>query len=268
MGISTSTGTLIAGQSRTFNLSPASAVTLTLSPNVRVTITETPATVAATGLGGNASRVHEPRLPGTFTYGPYPMGGTVVVDVESNSGSSVGWVRSDSIIAESADGAQALVDGGGNTFTVPKIIGQGLDIAGSRTITGSTTETSVYSLTIPGGTMDANSSLRVSALMSMTNNANVKTMRIKFGNTTPLTLTATPASVAVNSLQATIQNMGSQSAQEAHPSIVTSFGSSAAALATGANNTAIDQLLEITLQLTVSGDTASLRRVLVELIRP
>lgn len=68
MGISTSTGTLIAGQSRTFNLSPASAVTLTLSPNVRVTITETPATVAATGLGGNASRVHEPRLPGTFTF--------------------------------------------------------------------------------------------------------------------------------------------------------------------------------------------------------
>lgn len=113
MGISTSTGTLIAGQSRTFNLSPASAVTLTLSPNVRVTITETPATVAATGLGGNASRVHEPRLPGTFTYGPYPMGGTVVVDVESNSGSSVGWVRSDSIIAESADGSQSVVDGAG-----------------------------------------------------------------------------------------------------------------------------------------------------------
>ena len=47
MGISTSTGTLTTGQSRTFNLSPASAVTLTISPNVRVTITETPATVAA-----------------------------------------------------------------------------------------------------------------------------------------------------------------------------------------------------------------------------
>jgi len=118
MGISTSTGTLIAGQSRTFNLSPASAVTLTLSPNVRVTITETPATVAATGLGGNASRVHEPRLPGTFTYGPYPMGGTVVVDVESNSGSSVGWVRSDSIIAESAYGTQSVVDGDGTEFPI------------------------------------------------------------------------------------------------------------------------------------------------------
>jgi len=113
MGISTSTGILTAGQSRTFNLSPASAVTLTLSPNVRVTITETPATVAATGLGGNASRVHEPRLPGVVTYGPYPMGGSVLVENESNSGSSVAWVRSDSIVAESADGSSSLVDAAG-----------------------------------------------------------------------------------------------------------------------------------------------------------
>lgn len=104
MGISTSTGTLTAGQSRTFNLAPASAVTLTLSPNVRVTITETPATVAATGLGGNASRVHEPRLPGTFTYGPYPMGGSVVVDVDSNSGSTVTWVETSSIYSKDSNG--------------------------------------------------------------------------------------------------------------------------------------------------------------------
>ncbi len=98
MGISTSTGTLTAGQSRTFNLAPASAVTLTLSPNVRVTITETPATVAATGLGGNASRVHEPRLPGVVTYGPYPMGGSVLVENESNSGSSVGWSETSALM--------------------------------------------------------------------------------------------------------------------------------------------------------------------------
>ena len=78
MGISTSTGTLTAGQSRTFNLAPASAVTLTLLPNARVTITETPTGVSGSGLGGNATRVHEPRLPGTFTYGPYPMGGSVL----------------------------------------------------------------------------------------------------------------------------------------------------------------------------------------------
>ena len=122
MGISTSTGTLAAGQSRTFNLAPASAVTLTLSPNARVTITESPATVTATGLGGNATRVHEPRLPGVVTYGPYPMGGSVLVENESNSGSSVAWVRSDSIVAESADGAQSLVDTAGNNYELGDVI--------------------------------------------------------------------------------------------------------------------------------------------------
>ena len=122
MGISTSTGTLTAGNSRTFNLSPASAVTLTLSPNVRVTITETPATVAATGLGGNASRVHEPRLPGTFTYGPYAMGGVVVVAVASNSGSSVAWTRKDTVVTTSADGT-SLVSGDGTVIsTAPALM--------------------------------------------------------------------------------------------------------------------------------------------------
>ncbi len=116
MGISTSTGTLVAGTSRTFNLAPASAITLTLPPNCRVTITESPATVAATSLGGNATRVHNPRLPGTFTYGPYPMGGSVLVENGSNSGSSVGWVRSDALIAESVDGTSSLVDGAGNSI--------------------------------------------------------------------------------------------------------------------------------------------------------
>lgn len=114
MGTSTSTGTLTAGQSRTFNLAPASAVTLTLLPNVRVTITESPAAVAATGLGGNATRVHEPRLPGTFTYGPYPMGGSVVVDVDSNSGSSVSWVETSSIYSKDSSGnVTGLVGPGG-----------------------------------------------------------------------------------------------------------------------------------------------------------
>lgn len=151
MGISTSTGTLTAGQSRTFNLSPASAVTLTLSPNVRVTITETPAIVAATGLGGNASRVHEPRLPGVVTYGPYPMGGSVLVEVESNSGSSVSWVRSDSIVAESADGLSSLVNTAGNVFqtgSAPAL----KTLAEMLAYTPATDGAEVYVTDLPSGT--------------------------------------------------------------------------------------------------------------------
>ena len=96
MALSTSTGTLAVGASRTFNLSPGSALTLVAPPNCRVTVTETPNTVDASGVGGNASRVHNLQLAQTVTYGPYPMGGTVVVANASNSGSVVTCTRSES----------------------------------------------------------------------------------------------------------------------------------------------------------------------------
>ena len=96
MALSTSTSTLAVGASRTFNLSPGSALTLTTLPNCRVTVTETPNTVSASGVGGNASRVHNLQLGQTVTYGPYPMGGDVLVENASTSGSVVTWIRSDS----------------------------------------------------------------------------------------------------------------------------------------------------------------------------
>ncbi len=114
MALSTSTGSLAVGASRTFNLSPGSALTLVAPPNCRVTVTETPNTVSASGVGGNASRVHNLQLGQTVTYGPYPMGGTVVVANASNSGGAVTWVRSDALVAESASGVVSLVDGDGN----------------------------------------------------------------------------------------------------------------------------------------------------------
>ena len=116
MALSTSTSTLAAGASRTFNLSPGSALTLVAPPNVRATVTETPNTVSASDVGGNASRTHDLQMVQTVTYGPYPMGGTVVVANASNSGATITWVRSDSIVAESAAGAVSLVDGDGMPF--------------------------------------------------------------------------------------------------------------------------------------------------------
>lgn len=113
MALSTSTSSLAVGASRTFNLSLGSALTLVAPPNCRVTVTETPNTVSASGVGGNASRVHNLQLPQTVTYGPYPMGGTVVVENASNSGGAVTWVRSDALVAESASGAVSLVSGDG-----------------------------------------------------------------------------------------------------------------------------------------------------------
>ena len=113
MSTTTTTGTLAAGESKTFTLAPGAAVSLTLSPNPRVTITETPESVSGSGVGGNTTRVHEPQLPGTFAYGPYAMGGVVVVAVASNSGSSVAWTRKDTVVTTSSDGT-SLVSGDRN----------------------------------------------------------------------------------------------------------------------------------------------------------
>lgn len=110
MGTATSTGTLTAGNSRTFSLAPASAVTLTTLPNCRVTVTESPATVTATGLGGNATRTHHLRLPQTVTYGPYPMGGEVVVENDTLSGSTVSWVETAALL----NSDRALIAGDGS----------------------------------------------------------------------------------------------------------------------------------------------------------
>ncbi len=159
MALSTSTSTLAAGASRTFNLSPGSALTLVVPPNVRATVTETPNTVSASDVGGNASRTHNLQMVQTVTYGPYPMGGTVVVANASNSGATITWVRSDSIVAESAAGAVSLVDGAGNVFSP----------AGSLTTittSGSTTLTTVA------------------------------TQRVTLGGTHQLTMPASPGAVA------------------------------------------------------------------------
>lgn len=123
MAAITTTGTLTAGNSRTFALAPGSALTLTLLPNCRVTVTETPETVSASDAGGNSPRTHNHQLAGVVTYGPYAMGGSVVVANASNSGSTVTWGRKDTVVTTSSDGA-SLVSGdekwlipGANTFT-------------------------------------------------------------------------------------------------------------------------------------------------------
>lgn len=130
MGTVTSTSTLAPGASRTFNLAPASAVSLTLLPNCRVTVTETPAVVASSPVGGNAPRVHNLRYAGVVTYGPYAMGGTIVVSNDSNSGSTLTWTRTDALIAEDASGAVSVVSADGNVLLAPRLSSMTMDFLG------------------------------------------------------------------------------------------------------------------------------------------
>ena len=117
MAAISTTGTLTAGNSRTFVLAPGSALTLTLLPNCRVTVTETPETVSASDAGGNSPRTHSHQLAGVVTYGPYAMGGSVVVANASNSGSTVTWGRKDTVVSTDSTGT-SLVSGDGTPLDV------------------------------------------------------------------------------------------------------------------------------------------------------
>ena len=232
--------------------------------------------VSITSKGGRASYVVTPETgdvqsrtfgPGveTAVIGPFDEGATLVI---TNLSAALTYrYIGGNIPTVSSDGT-SLASGDGTPIPYARILGQGLDIAGSRTVTGTTNETSAYQLTIPANSMGAEGSLRISCLWSMTNDASNKSLRVKFGNATPLTLVSTTASIVSMAAMVTIQNMGATNSQEAHASITSSLTSTATAIVTAAMDTTVDQLLEITLQLADGTDTASLRRVLVELIRP
>lgn len=91
MTLSTSTVTLAPGSSRTYNLAPGEAVTVATEPNCYVTVTETPDVISSADLDGQTNvRTSILQYKGEWTYGPYALGGTVVVDVSlSKSTSSV-----------------------------------------------------------------------------------------------------------------------------------------------------------------------------------
>lgn len=186
MSTTTTTGTLAAGSSKTFTLAPGAAVSLTLSPNPRVTITETPESVSGSGVGGNTSRVHEPQLPGTFAYGPYAMGGVVVVAVASNSGSSVAWTRKDTVVTTSADGT-SLVSGDGT------YIGNSLAFSQlpNNTLTDTvTTQQQLAVATIPGGMFRADSIIEVE-MVGVSTGAGSRTVGFKAGAASGTLATAT-----------------------------------------------------------------------------
>ena len=91
MTLSTSTVTLAPGSSRTYTLAPGEAVTVATEPNCYVTVTETPDVISSADLDGQTNvRTSILQYKGEWTYGPYALGGTVVVDVSlAKSTSSV-----------------------------------------------------------------------------------------------------------------------------------------------------------------------------------
>jgi hypothetical protein len=123
-------------------------------------------------------------------------------------------------------------------------------------VTGTTAETVLASITIPGGMIGANGSLRVTAAWSHTNSANTKRPIVKLGSTA---FTSVPVTNSTSSQTMTvIRNRGATNSQVSAGSAVFGIGGTSNAAVTSAIDTTVDQVLSIRGQLTIGDGSESI----------
>lgn len=138
------------------------------------------------------------------------------------------------------------------------LIGQS---AVASSITGTTSETTLASITIPGGIMGSNGVVRVTAHYSTTNNANAKNLFVRFGGSVAFVNTAATSVTYV--VRNEIRNRNALNSQVSNQ---ISSGATTLAAAILSINTAVDQILTITGQLANTGDTITLEGYSVEVL--
>ena len=132
--------------------------------------------------------------------------------------------------------------------------------------TGDLVETTFASFTIPGGTLGANGTLKINALVTCNSNANSKTVRVYFGGQQIGILTMTTLGGLV--FERRLVNKNSESAQVIYAAqLSTSFGNTSATYSEYTVDTTQDQTLTITGQLAVGTDNITCRSVDVEVLR-
>lgn len=130
----------------------------------------------------------------------------------------------------------------------------------ASSVTGTTAETTLASITIPGGMMGANGVLRIAPIWSLTNNANGKTLQIRLAGTS--VFSAALPSVGGYQGIATVRNRNSATSQ-----LTTSGGAYGSVFVNTATiNTAVDQVLTITATLANAADTVTLEGYTVEIL--
>jgi len=138
------------------------------------------------------------------------------------------------------------------------------DLAVTVTLTTTTLETELASITIKGGLMGAKGKLKIWPLVSMTNNANAKTVRVKMdGNVFYGNTRTNEAQLQFLSI---VRNTNSQSVQKISSGITAGLGVSTGAVASLTVDTSADFTINITGQLAVGTDTLTLEGFFVEIV--
>ena len=138
------------------------------------------------------------------------------------------------------------------------------DLTAAVALTGTTVETTLVTITIPAGLIGSKGKVKLYPLWSTTNNANTKTLRVKFPSNTVYTAAASNI-VHVAGL-VIIRNLGSESVQRVSSGILAGLGGTTSSIAQTTINTSAATTLTITGQLAVGTDTMTLEGLFVEIV--
>lgn len=156
---------------------------------------------------------------------------------------------------------------GSGNITTPQVIAQS-GVASS--ITGTTSETTLATITIPAGVMGLNGAIRVSALFSCNASATNKVFRLKLGGAQAFIADTSSGATVVQHCWSniSIRNKGVANSQVCTPAYAPAggTGSSTNAKTTLSIDTTAAQTLLITAQPANIGDTLVLESYVVEVI--
>lgn len=184
----------------------------------------------------------------------------------NNAGLMVGYVDSNGVERDMA-GNPIAAGARPATAGLARTVGQS---AVAASVTGTTNETVLATIKIPGGAMGANGVMRIITLWTVTNSANNKQLRVRLGGDagTPF-LSLGVTTVAAAQELTLIRNRNSAASQVGFAATpASSYGTSTSANTTATVDTAADTSLVITGQLTNTGETITLEAYTVEILNP
>lgn len=138
------------------------------------------------------------------------------------------------------------------------------DLSAAVVLTGTTSTTTLATITIPAGLIGANGKVKFYPLWSNTNNANTKTLRVLLNSWT-IVYTAVSLISVHNSGLLILRNFNSETTQRMSSGMVAGLGSSTGSVAATTIDTTVPVTVSVTGQLANSADTMTLEGLFVEI---
>ncbi len=137
------------------------------------------------------------------------------------------------------------------------------DLSAAVVLTGTTSATTLATITIPASLIGANGKVKFYPLWSNTNNANTKTLRVFLGAT--IMYTAAVQNSVHNSGLLILRNFNSETTQRMSSGMAAGLGSTTGSIAATTIDTTVPVTVSVTGQLANSADTMTLEGLFLEI---